>query len=142
MHPLKTNPSLPPGSWRGSSHSLLSPALSCSSSSLPQLGIDSQLLANSLKPHAATMEMNDRPISDRSKSNIRRGLEYLLTREEPKRTASVDSQGMTIDDYVILADIPRLDLGSEGEGAEVVLGPRRRTQSPSPRRDQRHRTPR
>ncbi|XP_042166688.1 TRIO and F-actin-binding protein isoform X2 [Oncorhynchus tshawytscha] len=141
MHPPKTNPSLPPGSWRGSSHSLLSPALSCSSSP-PRLGIDSQLLANSLKPCPATMEMNDRPISDRSKSNVRRGLEYLLTQEEPKRTASVDSQGMTIEDYVILADIPRLDLGSEGEGAEVLLAPRRRTQSPSPRRDQRHRTPR
>ncbi|CAB1344531.1 unnamed protein product [Coregonus sp. 'balchen'] len=140
MHPPKTNPSPPQGSWCGSSHSLLSSALSCSSSP-PRLGIDSQLLANSLKPHAATVETNDRPISDRSKSPLKRGLEYLLTREEPKRTASVDSQGMTIEDYVILADIPRLDLGSEGEGGEVVLGQRRRTQSPSPRRDQRHRTP-
>ncbi|KAL1005828.1 hypothetical protein UPYG_G00064470 [Umbra pygmaea] len=137
----KTNHSPPQGSWRGSSHSLLSPAPSHSSSP-PRLGVDTQLIANSLKPHATIAETDNRPIGDRNKSAIRRGLEYLLTREEPPRTASVDSQGMTIEDYVILADIPRPDKGSDGEEGGLVLGQRRRAQSPSPRRDQAQRTPR
>ncbi|KAJ8001770.1 hypothetical protein DPEC_G00172880 [Dallia pectoralis] len=136
----KTDCSPRQGSWHGSSRSL-SPAPSRSSSP-PRLGVDSQLLANSLKPHAAIAETDHRPIGDRSKSTIRRGLEYLLTREEPKRTASVDSQGMTIEDYVILADIPRPEKGFDREDEELVMSKRRRAQSPSPRRDHSHRTTR
>ena len=44
---------------------------------------------------------------------------------------------MTIDDYIVLADIPRISLEPE----EDLPDSRRRTQSPSPRRDHRTRTP-
>lgn len=44
---------------------------------------------------------------------------------------------MTIDDYIVIADIPRISLEAE----EELPAFRRRTQSPSPRRDHRTRTP-
>lgn len=43
-----------------------------------------------------------------------------------------------MDDYIILADIPKIHMESE----EEFQGLRRRNQSPSPRRDQRLKTPR
>lgn len=43
---------------------------------------------------------------------------------------------MTIDDYIVLADIPKIQLESE----EEPPGLKRRNQSPSPCRDQRLRT--
>lgn len=45
---------------------------------------------------------------------------------------------MTIDDYIVIADIPRISMEAE----EELPAFRRRTQSPSPRRDNRTRTPR
>lgn len=44
--------------------------------------------------------------------------------------------GMTIDDYIVLANIPKIMLESE----EETPGLRRRNQSPSPCRDQNLRT--
>ncbi|KAK5899449.1 hypothetical protein CesoFtcFv8_008929 [Champsocephalus esox] len=131
------------GSWQGSAHSLLSIPRSRGSST-SRRGTDSQLLGASLS-HVAiaesdiSHERNDNQVSgDRSRSNIRRGMEALLI-SEPKKAAVGEEEevGMTIEDYIVLADIPTIQLESE---EEELTGLRRRDQSPSPCRDQRPRT--
>ncbi|KAM8878803.1 uncharacterized protein AB9W97_014491 isoform 2-T2 [Spinachia spinachia] len=131
-----SRPSPTQGSWRGSSHSLLSLPPSRGSSS--RRSADSQMLGGSLS-HVAITEMdkgherNDRVGGNRSRSNMRRGMEALLI-SEPK-TAAVETEevGMTMEDYIVLADIPTIQLDSEEESP----GNRRRNQSPSPCRDNR-----
>nr|XP_010791084.1 PREDICTED: serine/arginine repetitive matrix protein 2-like [Notothenia coriiceps] len=130
------------GSWQGSAHSLLSIPRSRGSST-SRRGTDSQLLGASLS-HVAiaesdiSHEKNDNQVSgDRSRSNIRRGMETLLISEPKKAAVEEEEVGMTIDDYIVLADIPTIQLESE---EEELTGLRRRDQSPSPCRDQRPRT--
>ncbi|XP_042287665.1 myosin phosphatase Rho-interacting protein-like isoform X1 [Thunnus maccoyii] len=129
-------------SWKGSSHSILSLPPSCGSSTSRQ-GADSQVLGGSLSHVAITEtdkgnEGNVRVIGDRSRSNIRRGMEALLISEPRKDTVEVEEVVMTMEDYIMLADIPKIQLESEEEFPTL----RRRNQSPSPCRDQRLRTPR
>ncbi|XP_032391479.1 serine/arginine repetitive matrix protein 5 [Etheostoma spectabile] len=122
------------GSWQGSSHSLLShPPSRCSSTS--RRGADSQMLGGSLS-HVAITETDHKVSSDRSKSNIRRGMEALLISEPKKAAVEVEEVGMTLEDYIVLAGIPTIQLESE----EEFPGIRKRNQSPSPCRDQRLRT--
>ncbi|XP_029950246.1 myosin phosphatase Rho-interacting protein-like [Salarias fasciatus] len=127
------------GSWQGSSHSLLSLPPSHGSSS-PRRGVDFQPLGASLShvPMAETDKVNAKVSSDRSNSNMRRGMDALLISEPKKSAAEVEEMGMTMEDYILLADIPKIQLESE----EEVSGLRWRNQSPSPCRDQRVRTPR
>ncbi|XP_054635855.1 TRIO and F-actin-binding protein-like isoform X2 [Dunckerocampus dactyliophorus] len=128
-----------PGSWKGSSQSVLSIPISCGSSASKQ-GVCSQ--GSAVSPlHVAIMETDkgtDENITlsgDRSRSSVRRGMEALLL-SEPKGTAQELEVGMTMEDYIVLADIPTIQLESE----EEYPGLRRRNQSPSPCRDQRFRT--
>lgn len=51
-------------------------------------------------------------------------------------TLSKSEVGMTIDDYIVLADIPKIQVESEEESPGLRL----RNQSPSPCRDQRLKT--
>ncbi|KAJ4944906.1 hypothetical protein JOQ06_013445 [Pogonophryne albipinna] len=125
------------GSWQGSAHSLLSIPRSRGSST-SRRGTDSQLLGASLS-HVAiaesdiSHERNDNQVSgDRSRSNIRRGMEALLISEPKKAAVEEEEVGMTIDDYIVLADIPTIQLESE----EELTGLRRRDQSPSPSQDE------
>nr|XP_057941936.1 myosin phosphatase Rho-interacting protein-like [Doryrhamphus excisus] len=131
--------SVSPGSWKGSSQSVLSIPVSCGSSTSKQ-GVCSQ--ESAVSPlHAAIVETDkgaDETITlsgDRSRSSVRRGMEALLL-SEPKRTAQELEAAMTMEDYIVLADIPTIQLESE----EEYPGLRRRNQSPSPCRDQRIRT--
>ncbi|XP_070777221.1 myosin phosphatase Rho-interacting protein-like [Enoplosus armatus] len=128
------------GSWHGSSHSLLSLPPSCGSST-SRRGANSQVLGGSLSHVAVTEtdkgnEGNNKVSSERSRSNMRRGMEALLISEPKKAAVEVEEVVMTIDDYIILADIPKIQLESE----EELPGLRRRNQSPSPCRDQKLRT--
>ncbi|KAI7811184.1 putative TRIO and F-actin-binding protein-like [Triplophysa rosa] len=83
------------------------------------------------KPQALNPETN-KPLTDRSRSNIRRGLEALILSENTRSSSQPAVPEMTIDDYVIIADIPRCKLYPEEEEAVII---RRRPQSRSPRRD-------
>ncbi|XP_038569853.1 TRIO and F-actin-binding protein-like [Micropterus salmoides] len=128
------------GSWQGSLHSLLSLPPSRGSSASRQ-GATSQVPGGSLSHVAVTEtdkadEGNNKVSSDRSRSNIRRGMEALLISEPKKAAVEVEEVGMTIDDYIVLADIPKIQLESE----EELTGLRRRNQSPSPCRAQKLRT--
>ncbi|XP_008275845.1 uncharacterized protein LOC103354298 [Stegastes partitus] len=128
------------GSWQGSAHSLLSLPASPGSPSLRRVA-NSQLLGGSLSHAAITetdkgSEENNMVSSDRSRSNIRRGMEALLIPESKKAAVEVEEVMMTMEDYIMLADIPTIQLESE----EEFPGLRRRNQSPSPCRDQRLRT--
>lgn len=80
----------PQGSWQGSSHSLLSLPPSRGSST-SRRGADSQVLGGSLSHVAITdtdkgNEENNKVSGDRSRSNMRRGMEALLI-SEPKKAA-------------------------------------------------------
>ncbi|CAL8332354.1 unnamed protein product [Lota lota] len=137
----RSEASPPEGSWRGSAHSLRSAAFS-QGSSPPRRDAEPHLLAHPPKSPAATMETDKGNESsskdgDRSRSNVRRGLDALLTSEPKQTPVELEEAGMTIDDYIVLADIPRINLEPE----EDLPASRRRTQSPSPRRDYRARTP-
>ncbi|KAG8014853.1 TRIO and F-actin-binding protein [Nibea albiflora] len=128
------------GSWQGSSHSLLSLPPSRGSSS-SRRGADTQVLGGSPSHVAVTEtdkgnEENNTVGGDRSRSNVRRGMEALLISEPKKAPVEVEEVSMTIDDYIVLADIPTIHLESEEENP----GLRRRNQSPSPCRDQKLRT--
>ncbi|XP_044045033.1 myosin phosphatase Rho-interacting protein-like [Siniperca chuatsi] len=132
--------SLSQGSWQGSSHSLLSLPPSRGSST-SRRGANSQVLGGSLSHVAITEtdkanEGNNKVSGDRSRSNMRRGMEALLISEPKKAAVEVEEVGMTMDDYIVLADIPKIQLESE----EEVPGLRRRNQSPSPCRDKKLRT--
>lgn len=86
------------GSWQGSSHSVLSLPPSRGSST-SRRGADSQVLGGSLSHVAITEtdrgnEVNDKVSGDRSRSNIRRGMEALLI-SEPKK-AAVDMEEVCI----------------------------------------------
>ncbi|KAJ0033011.1 hypothetical protein NQD34_000118, partial [Periophthalmus magnuspinnatus] len=74
----------------------------------------------------------------RSRSSGRRGMDALLISEPKKTSEVVEEVGMTIDDYIELADIPKIYLEPEEEYA----GFRKRNQSPSPCRNQRTRSER
>uniref|UniRef100_UPI0037E7401C serine/arginine repetitive matrix protein 1-like n=1 Tax=Semicossyphus pulcher TaxID=241346 RepID=UPI0037E7401C len=131
------------GSWQGSSHSILSlPHSRGSSTSRHQSrGPDSQVLGGSLSHVAITEtdkgnEGNNTFSGDRSRSSVRRGMEALLISEPKKAAVEVEEVGMTMEDYIVLADIPTIYLESE----EELPGLRRRNQSPSPCRDQKLRT--
>lgn len=86
------------GSWQGSSHSVLSLPPSRGSST-SRRGADSQVLSGS-PSHAAHTEtdrgneVNDKVSGDRSRSNMRRGMEALLI-SEPKK-AAVDMEEVCI----------------------------------------------
>ncbi|XP_037620659.1 TRIO and F-actin-binding protein-like [Sebastes umbrosus] len=129
------------GSWQGSSHSVLSLPPSRGSST-SRRGADSQTLGGSLSHVAITEtdkghdEGNTQVSGDRSRSNIRRGMEALLISEPKKAAVEAEEVVMTIDDYIVLANIPTIQLESE----EELPGMRRRNQSPSPCREQRLKT--
>ncbi|XP_034450445.1 myosin phosphatase Rho-interacting protein-like isoform X1 [Hippoglossus hippoglossus] len=123
------------GSWQGSAHSLLSLPPSHGSSTLRR-GADFQVLGSSGSHDAITetdkgSEGNNKVSTDRSRSNMRRGMEVLLISEPKKEAVETEEVGMTIDDYIVLADVPKIQLESE----EEIPGLRRRNQSPSPCRD-------
>ncbi|XP_019717693.1 TRIO and F-actin-binding protein-like isoform X1 [Hippocampus comes] len=129
-----------PGSWQGSSQSVLSIPISCGSSA-SRHGADHQGPGAS-PPLVAITETdnfsagNTKISGDRSRSSVRRGMEALLL-SEPKRAAQeLEEVGMTMEDYIVLADIPTIHVESEDD----YPGLRRRNQSPSPCRDQRFRT--
>ncbi|KAK3530273.1 hypothetical protein QTP86_022426, partial [Hemibagrus guttatus] len=77
----------------------------------------------------------DNQTTERSRSTIRRGLEALILSENNRSKSQPPVPEMTIEDYVIIADIPRVNLYPEEEEATMV---RRRPQSRSPRRDKQH----
>nr|XP_020452751.1 uncharacterized protein LOC109958446 [Monopterus albus] len=125
------------GSWQGSSHSLLSLPPSRGSST-SRRGAGSQVLdasalhvANTENDHG--IEGNNTVSGDRSRSNMRRGMEALLISEPKNAAIEVEEVGMTIEDYIVLADIPKIQMESEEEFPAM----RRRNQSPSPCRDHR-----
>ncbi|XP_072319224.1 uncharacterized protein [Eucyclogobius newberryi] len=119
------------GSWQGSSHSLLSnPASRGSSTSMRN--------AEAPVSYVTAPEVNQAH-SDRSRSSGRRGMDALLISEPKKTSEEVEEVGMTIDDYIELADIPKIYLEPE---EEEYAGLRKRNQSPSPCRNQRTRSER
>ncbi|KAK2816926.1 hypothetical protein Q5P01_025117 [Channa striata] len=128
------------GSWQGSSHSLLSLPLSRGSLTSRQ-GVDSDVVCG-LMSRVATTETdngnneNKMVCGDRSRSNVRRGMEALLISEPKKTPEEVEQAAMTMEDYIVLADIPKIQL----ESKEEFPGLRKRNQSPSPCRDHRLRT--
>ncbi|MED6273778.1 hypothetical protein CHARACLAT_009924 [Characodon lateralis] len=127
------------GSWQGSSHSLLghTPSQGFYSS---RLLVDSQVDGSPSHVVATdTVNSNNGIVkvsSERSKSNIRRGMDALLLSEPKKAVVEPEEVGMTMDDYIVLADIPKIQVEAE----ETFPGLRRRNESPSPCRDQRQRS--
>lgn len=79
----------------------------------------------------------DNQATERSRSTIRRGLEALILSENTRSKSQPPVPEMTIEDYVVIADIPKVNLYPEEEEAIIV---RRRPQSRSPRRDKQHRS--
>ncbi|XP_076851326.1 uncharacterized protein LOC143502015 isoform X2 [Brachyhypopomus gauderio] len=126
----RTDLSQSQGSWHGSARSLLSPASPESSRNIsPSRRSPTK---TSSKPQVVSVE-TDKQINDRSRSTMRRGLEALILSENTRSTSQPAVPEMTIEDYVVIADIPRVNLYPE---EEVVV--RRRPQSRSPRRDDQH----
>ncbi|XP_051940108.1 TRIO and F-actin-binding protein-like isoform X2 [Hippocampus zosterae] len=128
------------GSWQGSSQSVLSIPISCGSSA-SRRGADHQGPGAS-PPLVAITETdnfsvgNTKISGDRSRSSVRRGMEALLLSEPKSAAQELEEVGMTMEDYIVLADIPTI----HGETEDDYPGLRRRNQSPSPCRDQRFRT--
>ncbi|XP_026869545.2 serine/arginine repetitive matrix protein 5-like [Electrophorus electricus] len=125
----RTDLSQSQGSWHGSSHSLPSPASSRNIS--PSRRSPKEAWSMTQAVTTETGKQSD----GRNRSTIRRGLEALILSERT-RSASQPVPEMTIEDYVVIADIPRMNLYPEEEDGIVV---RRRPQSRSPRRDDQHR---
>ncbi|KAM9769374.1 uncharacterized protein ACNS7B_021632 [Menidia menidia] len=128
------------GSWQGSSHSLLSlPPSHASSSS--RRATECGLLGGS-PSHAPATEADRAGVesynvsTDRSRSSVRRGMEALLICEPQKTPEELEEAGMTMEDYILLANIPKIQVELE----EEFTGLRWRNQSPSPCRDPRPRT--
>ncbi|KAK3510874.1 hypothetical protein QTP70_022831 [Hemibagrus guttatus] len=120
----RTDLSQSQGSWHETSHSPMSPASPESSYSiLPS------------KQSQDETTKTDNQTTERSRSTIRRGLEALILSENNRSKSQPPVPEMTIEDYVIIADIPRVNLYPEEEEATMV---RRRPQSRSPRRDKQH----
>ncbi|XP_034544680.1 myosin phosphatase Rho-interacting protein-like [Notolabrus celidotus] len=131
------------GSWQGSSHSLLSlqPCRGSSASRHQLRGVDTQVLGGSLSPVVPTEtdrcnKGNNNASGERSRSTMRRGMDALLISEPKKDAVEVEEVGMTMEDYIVLANIPTIHLESE----EELPGLKRRNQSPSPCRDHKLRT--
>ncbi|XP_058237208.1 TRIO and F-actin-binding protein isoform X2 [Hemibagrus wyckioides] len=120
----RTDLSQSQGSWHETSHSPMSPASPESSHSI----------SPSKQSQEDTMK-TDNQTTERSRSTIRRGLEALILSENNRSKSQPPVPEMTIEDYVIIADIPKVNLYPEEEEAIVV---RRRPQSRSPRRDKQH----
>ncbi len=119
-------------------HSSLSPASPASTPNISQTRRSrNQAPPPDLPKSQALIAETDKPGTDRSKSNIRRGLEALILSENTRSSSQPAVPEMTIEDYVIIADIPRSKLYPEEEEAIAV---RRRPQSRSPRRDNQHRS--
>ncbi|KAM9817728.1 myosin phosphatase Rho-interacting protein-like isoform 2-T4 [Syngnathus typhle] len=124
-----------PGSWQGSSQSVLGIPISRSL----KHGTDHQGSAGSPPPVVITEmdESKNTKISrDRSRSNVRSGMEALLLSEPKTAAQELEEVGMTLEDYIVLADIPTIQVESE----EDFPGLTKRNQSPSPCREQRFRT--
>lgn len=86
------------GSWQGSSHSLLSLPPSHGSSSSRQVA-DSQVLGGSLSNVAVTetdvaIEASNKVSTDRSRSNMRRGMDALLISEPKKAPVEPEEVGL------------------------------------------------
>ncbi|KAF4118288.1 hypothetical protein G5714_000339 [Onychostoma macrolepis] len=117
-------------------HSPLSPASLASTPNISQSRPSrNQVPSPDLPKSQALIAETDKPVIDRSRSNIRRGLEALILSENTRSSSQPAVPEMTIEDYVIIADIPRSKLYPEEEQAIIV---RRRPQSQSPRRDNQH----
>ncbi|XP_042573276.1 uncharacterized protein LOC109091784 isoform X1 [Cyprinus carpio] len=117
-------------------HSSLSPASPASTPNISQSRRSrDQVPSPDLPKSQALISETDKPVNDRSRSNIRRGLEALILSENTRSSSQPAVPEMTIEDYVIIADIPRSKLYPEEEEAIIV---RRRPQSRSPRRDNQH----
>lgn len=124
----RTDLSQSQGSCHGSLHSPHSPNSVVSSRNIsPSRQSPKQVLS---KTQAAVVE-TDQPSTERSRSTIRRGLEALILSEN-RSTSQPPLPEMTIEDYVVIADIPKVQLYPEEEEGIIV---RRRPQSRSPRRD-------
>ncbi|KAL7845451.1 hypothetical protein AOLI_G00236430 [Acnodon oligacanthus] len=130
----RTDLSQSQGSWHGSHHSVLSPDSPESSRNISP-SMPSPKQASSKTPVLTTE--TDQPSTERSRSTIRRGLEALIFSENTRSTSKPPVPEMTIEDYVVIADIPRVNIYPEEEEAVIV---RRRPQSRSPRRDNQHRS--
>ncbi|KAK2909327.1 hypothetical protein Q8A67_005164 [Cirrhinus molitorella] len=117
-------------------HSPLSPASPASTPNISQSRRSRNPIPSPDLPKSqALIAETDKPVNDRSRSNIRRGLEALILSENTRSSSQPAVPEMTIEDYVIIADIPRSKLYPEEEEAVIV---RRRPQSRSPRRDNQH----
>lgn len=75
--------------------------------------------------------------TERSRSTIRRGLEALLLSENTRSASQPPLPEMTLEDYVVIADIPRANLYPDEQDTVVI---RRRPQSRSPHRDNQKRS--
>ncbi|KAB5523636.1 hypothetical protein PHYPO_G00154860 [Pangasianodon hypophthalmus] len=91
---------------------------------------------SSSKQTQVEITKTDNQTTERSRSTIRRGLEALILSENTRSKSQPPVPEMTIEDYVVIADIPRVNLYPEEDEAIVV---RRRPQSRSPHRDKQHR---
>ncbi|XP_077101904.1 uncharacterized protein triobpa isoform X2 [Siphateles boraxobius] len=119
-----------------STHSPLSPTSPVSTPDISQSRRSRNPVPTTDLPKSqALIAETEKPVTDRSRSNIRRGLEALILSENTRSSSQPAVPEMTIEDYVIIADIPRSKLYPEEEEAIVV---RRRPQSRSPRRDNQH----
>ncbi|KAF7689347.1 hypothetical protein HF521_012700 [Silurus meridionalis] len=101
------------------------------SSASPEL---SHNIVQSNQIQVETTKINNQT-TERSKSTIRRGLEALILSENTRSKSQSSVPEMTIEDYVVIADIPKVNLYPEEDEAIMV---RRRPQSRSPRRDKLH----
>ncbi|KAI5625903.1 TRIO and F-actin-binding protein-like isoform X1, partial [Silurus asotus] len=111
-------------SLHGSTQSPMSPAS-------PEL---SHNIVQSNQVQVESTKINNQT-TERSKSTIRRGLEALILSENTRSKSQSSVPEMTIEDYVVIADIPKVNLYPEEDEAIMV---RRRPQSRSPRRDKLH----
>ncbi|XP_047658861.1 TRIO and F-actin-binding protein isoform X2 [Tachysurus fulvidraco] len=120
----RTDLSQSQGSYHEMTHSPMSPAYPESSHSiLPS------------KQSQDETTKTDNQTTERSRSTIRRGLEALILSENKRSNSQPPVPEMTIEDYVVIANIPKVNLYPEEDEAIVV---RRRPQSRSPRRDKHH----
>lgn len=124
----RTDLSQSQGSWHETTHSPMTPASPASSHSI----------SLSKQPQVETTK-TDNQVNERSRSTIRRGLEALILSENTRSKSQPPVPEMTIEDYVVIADIPKVNLYPEEDEAITV---RRRPQSRSPRRDKQHRSER
>ncbi|XP_077574476.1 uncharacterized protein LOC144197753 [Stigmatopora nigra] len=129
-----------PGSWQGSMQSVLSVPISCGSSASKH-GVAPRESVTS-PPQVAITETDNKfsegniNIGDRSRSCVRRGMDALFLSEPNKTSEESDEVAMTMEDYIVLADIPTIQVESEEDFPDL----RRRNQSPSPCRDRKFRT--